>query len=226
MKNYLVTVAILQNTELGNLAITCLYKKMVQSELDEAIVVARQESEFRSMYSTPDADEIAIRVEELTQYWNEIRIARQAEEDEVKLGPWGLRESMEGNDWYFCQLDVSEKCKLCGETMDAGEVHRFLLWCTDMGLARTEYRCRSCRYWISVIRESLNGERVIVDGQHYTIVGDGDGAVGRGFGGRKFVIEFFEDGRRVETENLWTQGLIPERFREALPDNAKFVKVE
>lgn len=43
----------------------------------------------------------------------------------------------------------------------------------------------------------------------------------KGFGGSKFVIEFF-DGRVIETDNLWHQGTIPPVWRAKLPDNARF----
>jgi hypothetical protein len=41
----------------------------------------------------------------------------------------------------------------------------------------------------------------------------------RGFAGRRFVIRF-HDGRIVETTNLWSNGIIPEHFRDRLLDNA------
>jgi hypothetical protein len=47
----------------------------------------------------------------------------------------------------------------------------------------------------------------------------------KGFGGRKFII-LFEDGRKVITTNLWSQGEIPKSFREDLPNNAKFIEDE
>lgn len=43
-----------------------------------------------------------------------------------------------------------------------------------------------------------------------------------GFAGREFVIETFA-GERVETNNLSYLGEIPERFRDRLPDDAKFL---
>lgn len=43
-----------------------------------------------------------------------------------------------------------------------------------------------------------------------------------GHAGRTFGIQF-NDGRLVTTNNLWCGGDIPEIFREALPDNARFI---
>jgi len=65
--------------------------------------------------------------------------------------------------------------------------------------------------------------RVVIDGEHYML---GDNTAGmKGFGGRRFDIEFF-DGRRVTTTDLWFQGVIPPKWRERFPDNARFVQPE
>ncbi|MEV0149746.1 MULTISPECIES: hypothetical protein [unclassified Nonomuraea] len=63
--------------------------------------------------------------------------------------------------------------------------------------------------------------RVVVDGEHYTIGGDTGGF--RGFGGRRFGIEWF-DGRKATTRNLWHQGTVPAEWRHRYPDNARFVQ--
>lgn len=67
--------------------------------------------------------------------------------------------------------------------------------------------------------------RVVVDANLY-LIGDGARFGGfRGFGGREFCIEFF-DGRKVATRDLWHQGVIPPKWRELWPDNARFVNAE
>lgn len=43
-----------------------------------------------------------------------------------------------------------------------------------------------------------------------------------GFDGRRFKIKF-NDGRIIETNNLWHNGDVPEWCRKDLPDNAEFV---
>jgi hypothetical protein len=63
-------------------------------------------------------------------------------------------------------------------------------------------------------------DRVVVDGEHYSICAD-TGAF-RGHGGRRFDIEFF-DGRTATTRNLWHQGTVPAEWRYRYPDNARFV---
>jgi hypothetical protein len=67
-------------------------------------------------------------------------------------------------------------------------------------------------------------KRVVVDGKHYHIGEPGlDGAQSfKGFSGRIWEIEFF-DGRTARTDNLWCQGVVPPKWRERFPDNARFV---
>jgi len=67
-----------------------------------------------------------------------------------------------------------------------------------------------------------SGQRVIVDANLYTIRSAKPGGF-RGFSGRRFDIEFL-DGRTVTTRNLWDHGVIPPKWRERWPDNARFVQ--
>ncbi len=70
----------------------------------------------------------------------------------------------------------------------------------------------------------LDDRTVIVDGHHYKIADEnGHPNAFRGHSGIKFTIRF-HDGREVVTTNLWSQGKIPEAWRDRLPDNAIFVK--
>lgn len=68
-------------------------------------------------------------------------------------------------------------------------------------------------------------QRVVVDNHFYVIEPDlpPEHSGLRGFGGRRFDIEFF-DGRRVTSHNLWSQGTVPPKWREAYPDNAVFAE--
>lgn len=45
-----------------------------------------------------------------------------------------------------------------------------------------------------------------------------------GFSGRRFKIKMLDTGEIIETNNLWNNGTVAEKFREQLPDNAEFVK--
>jgi len=88
-----------------------------------------------------------------------------------------------------------------------------------------EGNCFECSFWLERVRwgEENDQTQVIVNGHHYTIGIDDSNDFGpKGFGGRQFVVQFF-DGRLISTNNLWTQGTIPNQFREMLPDNAVFL---
>ncbi|WDP93379.1 MAG: hypothetical protein HUN04_22710 [Desulfobacter sp.] len=85
--------------------------------------------------------------------------------------------------------------------------------------------CYDCSFWLCKMEypDFMAERRAIIDGSHYIIRAETDGL--RGFGGRKFIIQFF-DGRIIETNNLWCQGEIPDRFRKRLPDNAVFLPLD
>lgn len=98
----------------------------------------------------------------------------------------------------------------------------------DIG-ARMEERseCFDCAFWGRLLEQDAERPEtvVIVEGRHYMIEPDPDQPRDRGFagfGGAEFTVAF-NDGRVVKSRNLWTQGEIPERFREQMPDNATFL---
>lgn len=94
----------------------------------------------------------------------------------------------------------------------------------------SEKLCFSCVHWDIESSRKNDTRRIIIDGYCYG-VGDKeptrdakDRVSGEmwGFGGRRFDIELFT-GQRFTTHNLWGGGQIPERFRERMPDNARFL---
>ena len=87
--------------------------------------------------------------------------------------------------------------------------------------------CFNCSFWEKLIRNAGDNS-IRIDGVHYMANWDKPmkprGYQGlQGFAGSLFRIKH-EDGRYVETNDLWYQGNIPVQFRERLPDNAEFVK--
>jgi hypothetical protein len=104
-------------------------------------------------------------------------------------------------------------CELCGEK-EQGSYH------PDIGKL-----CFSCWFWTEKIKDKNKPQTVIAKGEMYWIGNEQYTGSFRGFDGRKFIIEF-NDGDIVTTTNLWFNGKIPERFREELKDNAKFINEE
>ena len=84
--------------------------------------------------------------------------------------------------------------------------------------------CFDCQYWNELAQVANDPRSVRIGGSHYWL-GREDDTGTRGFGGEHFVLNF-TDGRshrRVETTNLWHQGLIPIRWRRHLRDNCRFL---
>lgn len=113
-------------------------------------------------------------------------------------------------------------CRECGDVLAAKQ------WIESVRkrvLARK--LCHSCLHWSDLAAKADDPSSVRVDGRHYWI--EPDDPVGQrrfsGFAGRRFDIHF-HDGRRVVSHNLWTQGIVPDRFRDRLPDNATFATHE
>ena len=88
--------------------------------------------------------------------------------------------------------------------------------------------CFAIDYWNDKVLLQDNPRVVRVNGEHYyigkeSLEKNNNNKSFNGFGGRKFVVKFF-DGRFVKTTNLWHNGKIPKEFRKSLPDNAEFVE--
>jgi len=99
--------------------------------------------------------------------------------------------------------------------------------------------CFDCRYWLERIQWAEDGDQMPPMGQH-------DGAPIARVNGRHYVVEpydtttpsqwrgssgaeftfRFHDGREITSNDVWTQGEIPARFRDRLPDNAVIVPQE
>ena len=106
---------------------------------------------------------------------------------------------------------TKDVCRECGEELER-----------EWPMPDDATVCYRCEFW-TMQHEAGGG--IVVDGTHYRVgpeSRDGWNGVFRGFGGRRFVV-LLNDGRRIVTDSLWTQGVIPARFRGRLPDNARFV---
>lgn len=92
--------------------------------------------------------------------------------------------------------------------------------CAEKKIIDAEGVCFTCAYWRVRIKEKHD---VVIDGHIYSLgdvkkVPDSPNA---GMAGRRFEVEFF-DGRRVVTHDLWSGSTVPERYKQLIPDTARF----
>jgi hypothetical protein len=78
------------------------------------------------------------------------------------------------------------------------------------------------RHWGELIAKRDDPDQLRVYGKAYTIGPEANlPYYMKGHAGAWFGIRF-NDGREVETTNLWFRGDVPEEYKEDLPDNAVF----
>ena len=107
-------------------------------------------------------------------------------------------------------------CKECGKHECGG-------WLDNVAAKLTQRQlCHTCDFWHEKIGIKDDPATVRAKGVHYRIGKEGVRGLFQGFGGARFRIRF-NDGREVESTNLWCQGHIPDAFKERLPDNAEFL---
>lgn len=128
--------------------------------------------------------------------------------------PCGTREQAEAQ---IAKWAAHGPCRECGGLIDDDYYDHVRTKLLAASL------CHSCMGWTDLLSMKDDPKTVRVGGRHYRI--EPDLPRGRahcaGFGGARWHIRF-HDGREVISRNLWTQGAIPEHFRDRLPDNAEF----
>lgn len=112
-------------------------------------------------------------------------------------------------------------CPNCGRLRWAEHVN-LLMGCEERAVMEDKNVCFDCAFWMRKKDWANDLRWVRIEGQSYYIENDTEYGF-KGFGGVEFIVEK-EDGERVVTHNLWTQGPMPQWFRDQFPDNAKFVK--
>lgn len=118
---------------------------------------------------------------------------------------------LRGKDTH-CGFDHELDCVECGQPI-------WLMWCDDEEYIKSR-ECFLCHFWRAkigrnrVVALSPNGTRDCYFIGKQTKPGNFNG-----FGGQWWTIRF-DDGREVETCDLWHEGTIPERFHDRLPINA------
>ena len=84
--------------------------------------------------------------------------------------------------------------------------------------------CFITDFWNQQVINKDDPKIVRIDGIQYKIGSENNTNSFRGYGGRKFRIKLL-NGDIIETTNLWNNGIIPDSFKELLPDNAEFQEV-
>lgn len=108
-------------------------------------------------------------------------------------------------------------CKDCG-AVDYSTA--FTPNCAEKKVIDAEGVCFTCAYWRVAIAKKHD---TVIEGRIYSV-----GNVHRppgphnGMAGRRFDIEYF-DGRLVTTHDLWGGSEVPERYRQQIPDTARFL---
>lgn len=115
-------------------------------------------------------------------------------------------------------------CKECGKRAKVGAYD------DDMRLFERRL-CFTCAFWAKYVElehdveEQLQRLPMRSGGVHRVGVMDNSAKGFKGFGGTSFIFEHI-DGRVIFCNNVWQQGAIPERFKDRLPDNGRFLTTE
>jgi len=93
--------------------------------------------------------------------------------------------------------------------------------------------CFACDYWLLRVSRIGHPDQIVIDGHCYQNSGDKSGQhehCGKtgfmGFGGHRFTWKMLETGEVQTSNDMWSNGTIPQHFRDQVPDNAEWVKTE
>lgn len=112
-----------------------------------------------------------------------------------------------------------ELCSCCGLPTDVAD---FDQRASITILMRKQRLCFTCAFWMDKIKNPLPG-REIINGSHYVLnQWMSEHSHFQGFGGKAMYV-LKNDGTVRRSNNVWFQGIVPERFKEQLPDTARFI---
>lgn len=135
------------------------------------------------------------------------------------------------NEQYNKQnLDVEDICYLsdninkdCNIARVCSVCHKLMTGEYIEGSGNTYYCSAECfhiDFWNEIVTQK--DKHIFIEGKSYLIGDENDISSFRGCDGRHFRIRL-NTGKIIDTTNLWCQGAIPEKFRDILKDNAKFL---
>lgn len=121
---------------------------------------------------------------------------------------WAVASRHGPQECLVCQTRTVLACRECGRPDLANYT------CREKMLR--EELCFSCNLWTERIGEMQVVSRAW---ETYSIGRGGGSASSKGFGGARWVVTF-DDGRVVNTDDLWSGGPVPEHFRDRFQPNA------
>ncbi len=117
---------------------------------------------------------------------------------------------------------IKESCSCCNKPFIVKT------WCKPLPELLSERNlCFSCNHYLhTTIPNKDEPGHLSIQGQTYYYdvkkpIVNTDRPDFYGFGGRQFTI-YLKNGEVVKTNNLWSGGVIPQRFLHLIPDNASF----
>lgn len=154
---------------------------------------------------------------------------------------WKLKEGSENDPGSWVRETVEDKWMVRYEFPGSGGSSKTVVDTREEGEQYIRDHEESTRkFWQEKVEWEKNGNRVTespaqktfrIGGRHYAgkpgIVGEGPtnfyNRSHLGFGGHLFRWRYLGEETVYESNNVYTQGAIPEEWRELLPDNAEFV---
>lgn len=120
------------------------------------------------------------------------------------------------------------KCKICGYEVPEGAPH----YMTKRGIVCSE-KCHTELFWEEKViwaEDCRTEEEEPVfrfKGEHFVIAAEDEETSFRGGSGRLYYVYYCKGpfaGKIIKTTNLWSQGIVPEKYENLLPDNATLME--
>lgn len=106
------------------------------------------------------------------------------------------------------------KCCICGKEIEKSSYSSLLPPLCD------NRECFTEQFWQEIINDKYH---LFINHRAYCASKEKN-PVFKGFGGAKYKIRKLDTGEIIETDNLWTNGELPEKYWDQVKDNAEFIK--
>lgn len=116
---------------------------------------------------------------------------------------------------YASEKILDAPCVVCGQLIESHYYGREELVAKNM--------CFGCNIWDKRIHELGQPNKMIVNGNFYTLAESNSTSPFKGFGGHRFLFLRLDNGEIVECSNVWSGGKVPKIWRDRFPDNAKIL---